>query len=357
MLPSGRRNPSGGERWEEKVRNLITRRLLQLIPLFIGVSLLTFWLLTLQGDPFHQLLLNPHIKEEDVARLMHQWNWDKPFIVRYYYWFKEFITSTFAPHLGNGWGFSIMAPGQTARELILQKIPVTLTLGIAALVLAFVTALPLGVFSAIHQYSVGDYIGTFFAFFGMSMPAFWFGLMLLLLFGLKLQWLPIGGMHGDMLTVGGAEVDFYAAPRILQFWDRVRHLILPVVVLSLMDVGSWMRYIRSSMLEVVRQDYIRTARAKGASERRVLFKHALRNAMTPIITLIGLSLPGILAGAMITEQVYSLDGMGRLTIQAVLGNDIFVGMAIVMMDAVLVMLGSLLADVLYAVFDPRVRYS
>jgi len=340
-----------------EVRNFITRRVLQLIPLFVGISFITFWLLTLQGDPFHQLLLNPHIKAEDVARLMHQWNWDQPFLVRYFYWVKEFVTSTFAPNHGNGWGFSILAPGQTARALILQKIPMTLTLGISALVFAFVIALPLGIYSAIRQYSIGDYIGTFFAFFGMSMPAFWFGLMLLLLFGLKLGWLPIGGMHTDLLTVNGSQVDFYAAPWIMQFADRAKHLILPVVVLSLMDVGSWMRYIRSSMLEVIRQDYIRTARAKGAPERTILFKHALRNAMTPIITLIGLSLPSLLAGAMITEQVYSLDGMGRLTIQAVLGNDIFVGMAIVMMDAILVMSGSLLADILYAVVDPRIRYS
>ena len=339
------------------MRNFIMRRVLQLIPLFIGVSFLTFWLLTLEGDPFHQLLMNPHIKAEDVARLMHQWNWDKPFPVRYFYWVKEFITSTFVPRLGNGWGFSILAPGQTARALILQKIPLTLTLGISALVFAFVIALPIGIYSAIRQYSVGDNIGTFFAFFGMSMPAFWFGLVLLLLFGLKLGWLPIGGMHTDLLIVDGNQVDFYAAPWIMRFGDRVKHLILPVIVLSLMDVGSWMRYMRSSMLEVVHQDYIRTARAKGVSERMVLFKHALRNAMMPIVTLIGLSLPGLLAGAMITEQVFSLDGMGRLTIQAVLGNDIFVGMAIVMMDAILVMFGSLLADVLYAVVDPRIRYS
>jgi peptide/nickel transport system permease protein len=340
-----------------EVRNFITRRVLQLIPLFVGISFITFWLLTLQGDPFHQLLLNPHIKAEDVARLMHQWNWDKPFLVRYFYWVKEFVTSTFVPSHGNGWGFSILAPGQTARALILQKIPMTLTLGISSLVFAFVIALPIGIYSAIRQYSIGDYIGTFFAFFGMSMPAFWFGLMLLLLFGLKLGWLPIGGMHTDLLTVSGSQVDFYAAPWIMQIGDRAKHLILPVVVLSLMDVGSWMRYIRSSMLEVIRQDYIRTARAKGATERTILFKHALRNAMTPIITLIGLSLPSLLAGAMITEQVFSLDGMGRLTIQAVLGNDIFVGMAIVMMDAILVMSGSLLADILYAVVDPRIRYS
>ena len=339
------------------MRNFLLRRLLLIIPMVIIISLIIFVLLTLQGDPFHQLLMNPHVRPEDVKILMHNWNWDKPLPIRYFYWLKEFVVSTFAPRAGNGWGFSLLSPGMTARTLILSKLPLTLALSGGSILLSIIIAVPIGIFSALHQYGLGDNIGTFFAFFGMSMPSFWFGIMLIIVFGLKLHWFPISGMHSDMLPAGGQLVDFYAASWFARLANRAWYMALPIGVLSLLGVGGWMRYMRSSMLEVIRQDYVRTARAKGAPERIVIMKHALRNALIPIITLIGLTLPGIIGGAMITEQVFALDGMGRLTLQAVLGNDMFVAMAILMIDSLLVLFGSLLADILYAVADPRVRYS
>jgi peptide/nickel transport system permease protein len=339
------------------VRNFVLRRLLQIIPMIIAISFIIFVLLSLQGDPFHQLLMNPRVRAKDVEVLMHNWNWDKPLPIRYLYWLKEFFVSTFAPSAGNGWGFSLLAPGESARTLIMQKLPLTLALSGGSILLSIIIAVPLGIYSALHQYGFGDNLGTFFAFFGMSMPSFWFGIMLIIVFGLKLRWFPISGMHDDMLPVAGQMVDFYAAPWLQRFANRAWFMALPTAVLSLLGVGGWMRYTRSSMLEVVRQDYVRTARAKGAPERIVIRKHALRNALIPIVTLVGLTLPGIVGGAMITEQVFALDGMGRLTLQAVLGNDIFVAMAILMIDSMLILFGSLLADILYAVADPRVRYS
>jgi peptide/nickel transport system permease protein len=339
------------------VRNFLVRRLLLIIPMIIVISLIIFVLLTLQGDPFHQLLMNPHVRPEDVKILMHNWNWDKPLPIRYLNWLKEFVVSTFVPSAGHGWGFSLLSPGMTARTLILSKLPLTLALSGGSIVLSIIIAVPIGIFSALHQYGVGDNIATFFAFFGMSMPSFWFGIMLIIIFGLKLHWFPISGMHSDSLMVGGQLVDFYSASWLARLVNRAWYMALPIGVLTLLDVGGWMRYMRSSMLEVVRQDYVRTARAKGAPESVVIRKHELRNALIPIITLVGLTLPSIIGGAMITEQVFALDGMGRLSLQAVLGNDMFVAMAILMIDSLLVLFGSLLADILYAVADPRVRYS
>ncbi|MGC9125018.1 MAG: ABC transporter permease, partial [Caldisericaceae bacterium] len=191
-------------------------------------------------------------------------------------------------------------------------------------------------------------VSTGFAFFGMSMPTFWFGFILLMIFGLRLHWLPIGGV----MTPGMESAPFMA--RVL---DQTKYFILPVIVLSLFEMGSWMRYTRSSMLEVVHQDYLRTARAKGLPERTVIVKHALRNALIPIITLLGLALPALISGAMITEQVFSIPGMGRLTLQAMLSNDFPLAMVCLLLESYLLIFGNLVADLLYAVVDPRIKYS
>lgn len=311
-----------------------------MIPLFLGVALVTFGVLSLVGDPFAQMAINPRIRPEDIARLKHAWGFDLPWYLRFFKWFWSMIT-------GN-WGVSIFAGGKPVTELVGRAITYTLRFSIASLVLAFIIGVPIGIYSALHQYTFFDYFFTFFAFFGMSMPTFWFGFILMMIFGLRLGWLPIGGV----MTPG-----IETAPFVVRFFDQAKYMILPVIVLSLFSMASWMRYARSSMLEVIRMDYVRTARAKGLPERTVIFKHALRNALIPIVTLLGLSLPGIISGATITETVFSIPGMGRLTVDAMLSNDYPVAMVCLLLESSLLIIGNLIADLLYAVVDPRIRYS
>lgn len=311
-----------------------------MIPLFLGVALVTFAVLSLVGDPFAQMAINPRIRPEDIERLRHAWGFDLPWYLRFFKWFWSMIT-------GN-WGVSIFAGGKPVVELIGRAIMYTLRFSIASLIFSFVIAVPIGIYSALHQYTFFDYFFTFFAFFGMSMPTFWFGFILMMIFGLRLGWLPIGGV----MTPG-----IETAPFLVRVLDQAKYMILPVIVLSLFSMGSWMRYARSAMLEVIRQDYVRTARAKGLPERTVIFKHALRNALIPIVTLLGLSLPGIISGATITETVFSIPGMGRLTVDAMLSNDYPVAMVCLLLQSGLLIVGNLVADLLYAVVDPRIRYS
>jgi len=322
------------------VRTYFIRRILQMIPLFIGVALVTFLILSLVGDPFAQMLVNPRIRPADIARLKHQWGFDLPIYLRFFKWFWSMLT-------GN-WGLSIFAGGRPVIELVSHAITWTLKFSIGAFILSFVVAVPIGIYSALRQYTVFDYIFTGFSFFGMSMPTFWFGFVLLMIFGLRLHWLPIGGV----MTPG-----MESAPFLLRLFDQMKYFILPVSVLSLFSMGSWMRYARSSMLEVVHQDYLRTARAKGLPERIVIVKHALRNALIPIITLLGLTLPGLLSGAMITETVFSIPGMGRLTLDAMLNNDYPLAMVSLLLQSSLLIIGNLVADLIYAVVDPRIRYN
>lgn len=322
------------------MRAYLTRRVLQMIPLFIGVALVTFLILSLVGDPFAQMLVNPRIRPADIARLKHQWGFDLPIYLRFFKWFWSMLT-------GN-WGLSIFAGGRPVIELVSHAIGWTLKFSIGAFILGFVVAIPIGIYSALRQYTIFDYIFTGFSFFGMSMPTFWFGFILLMIFGLRLHWLPIGGV----MTPGMESAPFF--PRL---FDQAKYFILPVVVLSFFGMGSWMRYTRSSMLEIVHQDYLRTARAKGLPERTVIVKHALRNALIPIITLLGLALPGLISGAMITETVFAIPGMGRLTLDAMMNNDFPLAMACLLILSYLLIIGNLVADLLYAVVDPRIRYS
>ncbi|RLD12912.1 MAG: diguanylate cyclase, partial [Caldiserica bacterium] len=307
---------------------------------FIGVALITFIILSLVGDPFRQLMRNPHIRPEDVARLRHQWGFDQPVYIRFFKWFWSMLKGD--------WGYSIFAGGKPVMDLVKIAIGWTLKFTIASFILAFIVAVPIGIYSALHQYTFFDYVFTGFAFFGMSMPTFWFAFVLLMIFGVKLHWLPIGGV----MTPGMEYAPFFA--RLL---DQLKYFILPVVVLSLYSMGSWMRYARSSMLEVIRQDYVRTARAKGLPERVVIYRHALRNALIPIVTLLGLALPSLISGAMITETVFSIPGMGRLTLQAMLNNDYPLAMVCLLLQSYLLIFGNLVADIIYAVVDPRIKYT
>jgi len=322
------------------LRNYLIRRILQMIPLLIGVALVTFLVLNLVGDPFAQYALNPRIKPEDIARMKHAWGFDLPIHLRFFKWFWSMLT-------GN-WGVSIFSGGRPVAELVKNSLLWTLKFTVASFILAFIVAVPIGIYSAIHQYSILDYFFTGFAFFGMSMPTFWFSFILLMIFGVRLKWLPIGGV----MTPG-----LESAPFLVRLLDQTKYFILPVVVLAFNTMGGWMRYSRSSMLEVIRQDYVRTARAKGLSERVVIYKHALRNALIPIITLLGIAIPGLISGAMITETVFGIPGMGRLTLNAMLNNDYPLAMVTLLLESYLLIFGNLFADILYAVVDPRIKYT
>jgi len=333
------------------MKNYLIRRALELIPVLFAIAFVSFWLVSKMGDPFATLIINPHVRPEDIQRLRHIWHWDEPLFIRFIYWLKDFI------YPKAGWGLSILAPGRSVIEVVKLRIPITMGFPPTSMILAVVISIPLGVYSALHQYSISDYALTFFAFFGMSMPTFWFGIMLMYLLAVRVHWFPAAGAHSAFLTIEGMPVEFGDAPKIRQFIDTAWHLALPIFVLVVFQMGSWLRYMRSSMLEVKHQDYVRTAKAKGVNNRTVTYKHAFRNAIIPIITLIGLSFPGLIGGAMITETVFAIDGIGRLTFKAVMSQDVFVAMALITIFAILVVLGNFIADILYAVVDPRIRYS
>lgn len=315
----------------------LVRRVLQMLLLLVFISMLVFGILQLvPGGPFDQLLANPNMRQADIDRLNAYIGLDKPLPERYLRWVGKAVRFDFS----DSWG---VAFGKPVNTLIADRLPYTLQLmGISTLLSALI-AIPIGVYSAIRRYSISDYLVTIVSYFGLSMPVFWFGLMLMIIFAVNLRWLPTSGV-----STPGLESDPV---------DRVKHLVMPVIVLSLVNVASWSRFMRSSMLEVLSLDYLRTARAKGLSETVVLMRHAMRNALVPIITILGLDIPVLFSGAVITETIFSWPGMGRLLRDGVFANDWPVVMAVVMITALLVILGNLIADLLYAVVDPRIRYT
>ncbi len=328
------------------MRDYVIRRILGMIPLILIVMIVSFGIFSMVPNPFAALIENPRIKKSDIDRLIKAWGFDLPWYVRFFRWFGGIVRGD--------WGPSLLYPGSTARDVIGLALPVTLRLMGIEFLVALAIGLPIGIISAIKQYSMTDYVVTVISFMGMSMPTFWFGLLLMMLFSVILKrpsgmpLLPAGGI----LTPGLEEASLWA-----KFLDRAQYLVMPVIVLAFSSVGGWARYMRSSMLEVVRQDYIRTARAKGVPERSVINKHALRNAMIPIVTLIALSVPGIVGGAAITETIFNIPGMGKLIISAETKADYPTAMVGLMLVSILVIVFNLLADIVYAWIDPRIKYS
>ncbi len=316
----------------------LARRLLQMIPLLFGISCILFLVLVAApGDPTDLLLAgNPKVRAEDIRLLRKIYGLDDPLHIRYLKWLRAALHGDF------GYSRTYKVP---VLELVLERLGNSLWLTIPSFLLAVAVAVPIGVYSALHQYSPVDYAATFFAFFGVSIPAFWFGIMLIYLFAVKLHLLPPGGFGTPGVPEGWPELA-----------DRLRYMVLPVLVLSFLSMAVLTRYTRASMLEVIRQDYVRTARAKGLSERTVITKHALRNALIPIVTLFALLIPGLFAGAPLTETVFSWPGIGRLLVESVLGGDYAVAQAALLFLSLLVLLSNLLADVAYALLDPRIRY-
>jgi len=316
------------------VRNYVIRRLLQAVPLLLGVTVISFLIMhAAPGGPLTMYAMNPKVSAADIARMQAALGLDLPLHQQYWKWLTSLLQ-------GN-WGYSFTS-GLPVAKLIAQRLPATLQLMLASFVLSVAVAIPIGILSAIRRYSVLDYSVTILSFAGISLPVFWFGLMLMLLFSVKLHLLPSSGMF----TIGMEA----------SLWDRLSHLIMPVTVLSMASIASWSRYMRSSMLEVIRQDYIQTARAKGLAEKTVVYKHALKNAMIPVITIMGVQIPLFFTGAVITETIFAWPGMGRLYYTAVLQRDYSLLMGILTISASLVILFNLLTDIAYAYFDPRIKY-
>jgi peptide/nickel transport system permease protein len=319
------------------VTHYLVRRLLQTAVLLVLISMLVFGILQLvPGGPFDALLADPNVSQNDIDRLNKLIGLDKPLPERYARWLLRAVRLDW----GESWQ---VAFGQPVGRIISDRLPQTLLLMGVSTGLSLLIALPIGIYSALHKYSRLDYAVTSLSFFGVSMPTFWFGLMLMVIFAVDLHWLPTSGV-----STPGLENDPL---------DRLKHLLMPVMVLSLVNVAQWSRFMRSSMLEVLSADYLRTARAKGLMEATVIFRHGVRNALIPVITILGLDIPVLFSGAVITETVFSWPGMGRLLRDAVFGNDWPVVQAVIMITAFLVVLGNLVADILYAVVDPRIRYS
>lgn len=348
--------------------NYLIRRLLTMLVVVVVSSFLIYSLLNLApGGPLWEYTQAGSSREsqvtgEDLARITKMLGLDKPLHIRYIIWLfgdDWYDGGTRKGIVRGDWGESWkVAQGVQVFELFKSRIGNTLLLSSAAILLALLIAVPIGIIAAVKQYSRLDYIVTTFSFVGVAMPVFWFGLMLILVFSLlfkelhdmnaALSWLPY-------LPPGGTESLF--GPDAGGFVDRLQHLMMPCIVLSLLYLASWSRYMRSSMLEVLKQDYVRTARAKGVIERFVIGKHALRNALIPLITVVVLQIPSLFGGAVITETIFAWNGMGRLYFNALTRGDYPVLMSFLLITSILVVFANLLADFLYTVVDPRIRYS
>lgn len=319
----------------------IFRRLLTSIPLLIGITIISFTVIHLApGEPTDMVTdMNPEVSADSRQRLRELYGLDKPLYIQYGNWFSRLLKLDF--------GYSFSPDGRPVLDKITERLPITILINVLSLLLILMVALPIGVASAARQYSLFDKVSTVFVFVGFAIPTFWLALLLMILFGVRLSWLPISGVHSldfEQLSAWGA------------FWDSVRHLILPVFVSAFGGLAGMSRYTRGSMLEVIRQDYITTARAKGLSERVVIYKHALRNALLPVITILGLSIPALIGGSVIFETIFAIPGMGQLLFQSVMSRDYPVIMGVLVIGAALTLLGNLIADVSYSLADPRIRH-
>jgi len=314
-------------------RQYIIRRILLMIPAILGISVVLFTVLALApGDPFSELAANPAIPPEVAASLRAKFGLDDPVALRYVHWLIAM--------LHGDWGFSFASRIDVDR-LILQRLPATLFVIGSAQLLALMIALPIGVLAAMRPYSIFDQVTSTLAFVGFSLPTFFTGLLFILIFSVQLDWLPF--VYRDIDASGWQ-------------WlvEQVKQSIMPICVLGLFQAASMTRYVRSATLDVIRLDYVTTARAKGLGERVVIIKHVVRNALIPVVTLIALQMPAIFGGAIVTEQIFRIPGIGSLLISAILSNDTPVIMAVTFVFACLVVLFNLIADVLYGWLDPRI---
>jgi len=318
------------------VGHYLLRRLLIALPSLLGISVVLFTVLALApGDPFQELATNPNVPAEVKAMLRQKFGLDDPVWQRYFRWLTAMLQGD--------WGFSFISRVDV-DQLILQRVPVTLAVIGASQVLAMLVALPVGIIAAVKPYSWFDRIFSTLAFIGFSLPTFFTGLLLILLFSITLDWLPFV-YRADISATGWQ-----------WWWEHIKQSIMPVTVLGLFQAASWMRYVRSAVLDVIRLDYVTTARSKGLAERVVVMKHVVRNALIPVVTLVALTMPAVFGGAIVTEQIFRIPGIGSLLIDAILRNDTPVIMAVTFVFSCLVILFNLLADLLYGWLDPRISF-
>jgi len=317
----------------------LTKRMLLMIPLIFGITLITFTVIHLApGNPVEvQTEMSLKVTVQAKENLKKLYGLDKPLHVQYLEWLARFAKLDFGKSF---------VDGRTVIDKIVERIPITLSINILSMLIIVIIAIPVGVLSATKQYSLFDKLSTVFVFIGFSTPAFWLALLLMILFGVNMGLLPISGIQSiDVSEMGPFE-------RVL---DWIRHLILPVGISAFGGIAGLSRYSRSSMLEVIRQDYIKTARAKGLDESKVIFRHAFRNALMPIVTILGLSVPGLIGGGVIFETIFAIPGMGQLFYSSTMARDYPTIMGILVIGAILTLFGNLIADISYALVDPRVR--
>ncbi len=315
----------------------LIRRVLVAIPTLIAISMVIFTILALApGDPLSEFALNPSVPPAVRQQIRKSMGLDDPIPVRYAKWFTSVLHGDF------GYSFQTRAP---VMNQIKQRLPVTLIVIGSSYLISILLAIPIGIIGAVKQYSLFDNIATTISFVGFSLPTFFTGLLFIILFTIKLGWFPM---------IYRSNID---TPGLAGAWLHVKQTLMPITVLALFQTATLSRYVRASMLEVIHQDYVRTARAKGLHEGSVINRHALRNALIPVITIIALGVPGVFTGAVVTEQIFRVPGIGSLLITAINASDTPVVMAIAFIFAVLVVIFNLVADVLYGVFDPRIKYS
>ncbi len=317
----------------------IIRRLIEAVPLLLVISLLTFLIVEIAPGDAAQMYIDPERGTDPayIEQLRRNLGLDQPIHVRYVAWLRQTLSGDL--------GFSMRSRRAVSLE-VGDRLPNTLLLSGTALTLSFLLAVPIGIISAVKRYSLIDYLVTTFSLVGISIPIFWIALLLIQIFAIQLDWFPASGMRSVREQFTGWRSTL----------DVLHHLILPAIVLAFAQIANWSRYQRSALLDVLKQDYIRTARGKGMMEYRVITLHAVKNSLIPMITLIGISVPSVVTGAFLTETIFSWPGIGRLGVDAVTGRDYPVVMAVTMLSALLIVVSSLLADIAYAWADPRIRY-
>lgn len=320
----------------------VVKRILFMIPLLLGITIICFAVMHLApGSPTDlQTQMNPKSSAEMRERLRALYELDKPLPVQYVSWLKKISRGDL--------GVSFSSDHRPVADKIMERLPITIVINLLSLLIIVAVAVPLGVLSAVHQDSLFDKVTTVLVFIGFAVPTFWLALLLMIFFGIHLGWLPVSGLRSLNYE--------YLGPWD-QFFDLVKHLVLPVFVSAFGGLAGLSRYMRANMLEVIRQDFIMTARAKGLSERQVVYKHALRNALLPTITILGLSIPGLIGGSVIFETIFAIPGMGQLFYMSVMARDYPTVMGILLIGSVLTLVGNLIADVSYALADPRIRIS
>ncbi|MBS4205211.1 ABC transporter permease [Lederbergia citrea] len=313
------------------MKKVIAKRLLNAIPLLFMISIIAFLLIKMApGDPVRSFV-TPDMNPDDVERIRKSLGLDKPVHIQYFLWLQNILTGNF--------GYSIVSK-RPVLEMIVERLPATMGLMGASLIVSLILAIPIGLYTAVKKNSLFDKFANFLSYIGISIPIFWFALMLIYLFSLKWNLLPSMGMR----TVG-----------VSSAWDVMKHGILPCSVLAFQNISVYMRYIRSSTIRQLDEDYVQIQYAYGATRDRILFHHVLRNVLLPIITIIGLSIPSLVGGAFITETVFSWPGLGLLGVTSIFSFDYPVIMAITLFSSIMLVIGNLVADILYSVVDPRIR--